>query len=118
MKTLRAVNTIVMCVEPGKAGDKAKGIAPIRPKLVTILPKTRFKAQSEQQEDELLSQGAAVIAEDLKADPVIDPTADTKPKTPAKSKAKAAEKPAEAEKPDAPEAGEGEGDDDGEDDLV
>lgn len=118
MKTLRAVHSIVMTIEPGKAGDKAKGILPVRPKTVTILPKTRFKAQNDEQEAELLKLGAAVVADAPEADPVVDPAVVAAPKKSAaekKADKAAAKAPAPAAKADEADEG-GEGDDDDDDD--
>jgi hypothetical protein len=91
MKTLRAVHEIHMTITPGKPGDKAKGIAPVRPEVKAIPPKTRFKAQNEAQEAELLASGAAVLADDPKDDAVVEVGSTekkaTKPKAAAKPKA-------------------------------
>lgn len=118
MKTLRAVNTIVMTIEPGKAGDKAKGIPPVRPKTATILPKTRFKAQNAEQEAELLAMGAAVVADNPVDDAVVETTVvtQTKPKAPTKAEKAAAEAAAAAETDAAAAAAagdDGDGDDEG-----
>lgn len=91
MKTLRAVNTIIMTLEPGKNGDKMRNLPPERPKSVTIQPRTRFKAQNQEQEDDLLAQGAAIIAgdpvdDDVKETTIVKPV---KPTTKAKAPTKA-----------------------------
>jgi cell division protein FtsN len=118
MKTLRAVNTIVMTLEPGKAGDKAKGIPPVRPKTVEIKPKTRFKAQNQDQENDLLAQGAAVVAEPLTEDVVTETvvTTEAKPKATTKAEKAAAAAAAAAEKAAAEKTAADDGDDDGADD--
>lgn len=103
MKTLRAIHTIHMTLTPGKDGDKAKGVAPTRPEVAVIQPGTRFKAQSAEQEAELLGMGAASLAEDPKSDEVVD-TSGSKPKK------AAATKPAAATTTKPTEGGEGEGD--------
>ncbi len=110
MKTLRAVHEIHMTVKPGVAGDKSKGLAPVRPEVKAIKPGTRFKAQNEAQEAELLAIGAARVAEDPKDDEVVDISA-----KPEKAKAKPGPKP-KAEKPveTTAEGGEGEGEGEGE----
>lgn len=90
MKTLRAINTIVMTIEPGKNGDKMKGTPPVRPVAATILPRMRFKAQNQEQEDDLLAQGAAVVAEHPADDSVMETTVkSTKPAVKAKAPTKA-----------------------------
>lgn len=118
MKTLRAVNTIVMTIEPGKAGDKAKGIAPVRPKSVQIMPKTRFKAQNAEQEKELLDMGAAVVAEAVDEDAVADTAVVKSVKPSQKDKVEKAEADAKAKaeadaaaKADAGDGGNGDGSD-------
>jgi hypothetical protein len=87
MKTLRAVHSIVMQLEPGKRGDKSKGIAAVPPKTIEITPKKLFKAQSQEQEDELISLGAAVVADVGKPDEVVTTSVATAAQTKAEKAA-------------------------------
>jgi hypothetical protein len=59
LKQLIALTEIHMTVTPGKAGDPAKGLAPVRPKTKTIPNGAQFKAQSEEQEAEFIEMRAA-----------------------------------------------------------
>jgi len=113
MNTLKAVHRIHMTLEPGKPGDKAKGISPTPPKSHIIMPGNLFKAQNEDQEAKLLKEGAATIY--AKAEKPAAAPAAAKATGNKKAAAKPAEKPAEAPAPEAD--GEGDGDDDDDDDT-
>lgn len=53
-----AIHEVHLTVEPGKPGDKSKGILPVKPKVKVIPPKTGFMAETDIG-DELVAAGAA-----------------------------------------------------------
>lgn len=76
--SMKAVHAITRAKEPGKAGDKAKGIPPVRPVTEDIKPGTIFNAASQKEFDFLKGSGAA-IPNSAKAD-VEDSSTDDTPK--------------------------------------
>lgn len=62
-RTVIAVTVISRTIEPGKPGDKQKGIRPTPPKVQMIQPKTVFQTQSKEEFDELMSLGAIRLPE-------------------------------------------------------
>lgn len=96
LKKLRAINEIHRTLEPGTAGDKSKNLAPVRPQTEILKPGTYFMAMSQDQQDELLASGAAVLSASASRDSLDEedegdvvetktkPKAPAKPKTPAK----------------------------------
>ena len=60
---VQAITTVHLTVTPGKAGDKEKGIAPVRPKQKVIQPGTLFVLDKAEFE-ELASLGAVKAVKD------------------------------------------------------
>lgn len=82
-----AKHLIPLTVAPGKAGDKAKGIAPVKPKVKEITPGERVMMDPEDETTKfLLEQGALELA------PTDDAKAVTKTTEPAKKTSAPAKK--------------------------
>lgn len=107
-----AIHEVHLTVEPGKPGDKSKGISPVKPKIKIIPPKTGFMVETDIG-DELVAAGAASestekveAADETKAPARKAPAK----KAPAKKATTAAAKTAAAAKGT---GGDGEGSDEG-----
>lgn len=91
-RTVIAVTVISRTVEPGKPGDRLKGIRPTPPKIQMIQPKTVFQTQSKEEFDDLMAMGAIRLP-DKGEEVTVDPSAALpKAKKPAAPKAPAAGK--------------------------
>lgn len=113
-KLYRAKNEVHITETPGKPGDKAKGIAPVPPKVTVIPAKGKFKIDPESDTCiELLAANAIELVKDEETEkaPV---TVSTKKAAPAK---KTAAKKTAAKTETKTEDGDGDGDGD-DDDLV
>ena len=104
-----AIHEVHLTVEPGKPGDKQKGIAPVKPKVKVIPPKTGFMADTDVG-DELVAAGAA--AESNEKVEATDEAKTHANKAPAK-KAPAKKAAPKAAKDAAPGEGSGDGDEGG-----
>lgn len=97
-----ARHLIPMTLTPGKAGDKAKGIAPVAPKVKEVKPGERIMLDPEDAETKFLLANGAIVKADADDD-----------RAPAKAAAPAKKA---AAKDDG--AGEGDGDDGKDGELV
>lgn len=59
-----ARHLIPMTVKPGKAGDKAKGVAPLPPQIIEIKPGNRVMFDPEATETQFLLEAGAIIKAD------------------------------------------------------
>jgi len=117
-KTYRAITEVHITDVPGKAGDKAKGIAPTPPKVVIIPAKRRFEIDPDSDTcKELLDKGAIELCKDSdrEHDPVKVGSAKKAPAKKAPAKKAPAKK--DAGEGDGEGNGEGNGEGDGEDML-
>lgn len=73
--TLIAINQIIRTVEPGKPGDKSKGIKATPPKTQVINPKTIFVAQDDDEFKEL-TEGPAPAARAPEKDEKVEVSID------------------------------------------
>ena len=109
-RTYRAKNEVHITETPGKAGDKAKGIAPTAPKVAIIPAKGKFTIDPDSDTcKELLAAGVIELAKDE------DSAAPQKVATKKAPTKKPAAKKAPAKKPAATDAKDGDGDGDGAD---
>lgn len=83
-----AKHLIQMTTKPGKPGDRAKGIAPVRPEIKEIKPGERIMLDPEDSDTKLFLSNGAVVKADKEDEKKATPT-----KAPAK-KAAPAKKPA------------------------
>jgi hypothetical protein len=86
LKTVIAVHTIHRTVEPGKEGNKDKGIKAVPPQVQVILPKTRFIPKDQEELDSLLEAGAIRYPEgdEAKEPKAAEPAKEPKAAAPAK----------------------------------
>ena len=61
-KKVIAVTEIHRTIKPGQRGDKAKGIAPVKPTVQIIAPKTVFMASTEADRDDGTSEFDRLLA--------------------------------------------------------
>lgn len=91
-KTKVIAKTVIhRTLEPGKPGDKSKGISPTKPKIQVIQPGTVFQTRDKAEYDELMGAGAIRLPEKGEKVAVdienVVPDGDTGTKTASRTKA-------------------------------
>lgn len=82
-KTFRAITEVHITEEPGKRGDKAKGVRPVKPKVKIIAAGSKFKIDPDADETKSLLAASAIEA--VKDDEDKNPV-EVKPKKTAAAK--------------------------------